>query len=166
MSDFEKIQDTLNLEESENQALPSGLNVLTILTFIGSAYGILGGIYSYFTICSSIEKMEMLGDNGLKGTLGDMMQKAIDMAHKQCDNRLAILIITLITCALCIVGAIQMRGRKKSGLVIYAIGELVAPIALLSLMGAGMMAGFQLVGLIIPVIFVALYASQRKHLTK
>ncbi|MBL7772458.1 MAG: hypothetical protein JNM95_06345 [Chitinophagaceae bacterium] len=165
MSEFEKIQDTLNLEESDLQKLPSGLNVLTILTYIGSGLGLLGGIYNYFTVCSTVEKMEAMGDNSaMSGAIGKMVEEAMKSAQKQCDNRTAIAIITVVTCILCFVGAMQMRNRKKSGFLIYSVGELLGPLAMIFFIGSGMFAGFQLIGVIIPILMVILYATQRKHL--
>jgi hypothetical protein len=38
MADFNQIQDQLNLEEKDMKNLPQGLNVLTILTYIGCAF--------------------------------------------------------------------------------------------------------------------------------
>lgn len=164
MSEFDKIQDTLHLDDMDSQKLPSALNVLTILTFVGSAFGILGGIYNYFTICASIEKFEAMGDTQLKGALGKMMDSAMESAQKQCDNRTAIVIITVLACLLCVIGAVQMRNRKKSGFLVYAVGEILGPIAMLFFIGGGMMVGFQMIGLIIPIVFLILYATQRKHL--
>jgi hypothetical protein len=48
MSDFNQLQDTLNLEESDMKTVPPMLNVLTILTYIGCGFGFLGAIYSFW----------------------------------------------------------------------------------------------------------------------
>jgi hypothetical protein len=101
------------------------------------------------------------------GAMADMMETAKQLAEKQCENNLAILLSVLISCGLCAFGAWQMRSLKRQGFAIYTLGEFLAPIASIVLLGSTatgsmmMMAGF-----IIPVIFVILYFTQLKHLTK
>jgi hypothetical protein len=166
MSDFNQLQDTLNLEESDMKTVPPMLNVLTILTYIGCGFGFLGAIYSFFTVCQSAKKLNDLDTDVIgSGTLGKMMDGAIDMAIKQCDNKTIILIITILATALCVFGAIQMRGLKKQGFIIYCIGELLLPIATIVLLGgASMMGALMITGLIIPIVFIILYATQLKFL--
>jgi hypothetical protein len=163
-------QETPNLEinSAASKRLPSFLNTLTILTLIGSALGILSQVYNYFTVCDSIQKMEEMDLDALGGgAMADMMETAKQLAEKQCENNLAILLSVLISCGLCAFGAWQMRSLKRQGFAIYTLGEFLAPIASIVLLGSTatgsmmMMAGF-----IIPVIFVILYFTQLKHLTK
>ncbi|MBL7766060.1 MAG: hypothetical protein JNJ58_08210 [Chitinophagaceae bacterium] len=163
MSDMNQVQDTLNLQEHDPKKLPSMLNVLTILTYIGCAFGFLGGIYNYFTVCKSAEMIENM-DMDASGKLGKMMASASELINKQCDNKLIIMIVTLLGAALCFYGAMQMRQMKKSGFMIYAVGELIVPIIFIVLLGSGAMGGMMLVGMIVPIVFIALYASQRKYL--
>lgn len=166
MTDINEIKDTLNLEQKDMNKLPQMLNVLTILTYIGSGLGILGAIYNYFMVCKSVETIEALGGlSEMGGVAGDMMEGAMALAQKQCDNRLLILIATLAGCALCIYGAMQMRNLKKQGFNFYAIGVLLLPIVSIVLLGSGAMSGMLLAtGLLFPVIFLVLYFTQRKHL--
>ena len=62
----------------------------------------------------------------------------------------------------CLIVDIKMRKQKKSGLALYIIGEL-APVVL-----TGILIGFSsimmIIGAVIALIFVFLYASQRKNL--
>lgn len=167
MTDINEIKDQLNIEQKDMNRLPSMLNVLTILTYIGCAIGLLGGIYNYFTVCKSAQLIEGMGDNldALSGSaLGGMMGDAMSLVTKQCDNRLIILLVTLLGVGLCFYGAMQMRNLKKMGFNLYVAGELIVPIVMLILLGGGALGGFMLVGMIFPIIFVALYATQRKHL--
>lgn len=152
--------------ETSSQKLPGMLNVLSILTLIGSGFVGLSGIYSYFTVCESIKKMEELDLDSLGGgAMGKMMENATEMLQKQCDHKMVILIITLVSVALCVVGALQMRKLSKSGFLLYTVGELLYPIASVLVLGMGSMAGFALVSsLLFPVVFIILYATQLKHL--
>ncbi len=169
MTDINEIKDHLNLENKDMQSLPQMLNVLTILTYIGSGLGILGGIYNFFTICTSVAAMENLGDmsetSGLGKTMGNFVEGAMMLAQKQCDNKLIILIATLVGCGLTIYAAMLMRNRKKQGFNIYVVGELLLPVLSIVLLGSGAMSGMLLMtGLLFPIIFIILYFTQRKNL--
>lgn len=167
MTDLNEIKDTLNLEEHDIKKLPQMLNVLTILTYVGSGLGILSGIYSYFTICNSVETFEELeGLSSMDGLAGRMMEGAMELATKQCDSRLLILIATLAACALTIYGAMQMRNLKKQGFTLYAVGELLLPVVTIILLGSGALSGMLMAtSFVFPIIFIVLYFTQRKYLT-
>jgi hypothetical protein len=140
------------------------LNVLTILTFIGSAFGFLGGLWGYFTVCKSAEKLANQEMPDMGGMLGNMMEKAIEMSIKQCDNRLVILVSTLVTVALCFFGALMMRRLKKQGFIIYILGELIGPASMAAILGASVFSGMMIIGAIIPFVMIILYATQQKYM--
>ncbi len=64
MTDFnqnvDQAKDLLNLEQKDVQKLPSMLNVLTILTYIGCALGAIGAIWGYFSIAASYKMLEAM----------------------------------------------------------------------------------------------------------
>jgi hypothetical protein len=161
MTDINQFHDSLNIQPPPSKKIPDMLNVLTILSFIGCAIGLLGSIYNYFSVCKSVEMMEKLSDsdNPMAGMMGSMTESAI----KQCEMRMPMLIISLLSIIVCFVGVLQMRKLKKTGFFLYLIGELIAPIAMLVMVGSG--GTFMLVlTLFIPIIFVILYATQLKHM--
>jgi hypothetical protein len=150
-----------NNDSFETAPNTSTLKTLTLLTFIGSGLAILSGLYNYFTICKSIDKIEQMGDIMGKDTLSTM----VHALQVQCDNKLIILLATLICAALCIFGAYMMRNLQKTGYYIYAIGEVALPILLIFLQGAGSMMGMMaIVGLIVPIVFLILYGLQLKNM--
>jgi hypothetical protein len=160
MTDVNQFHDSFSDAPPPAKKLPDMLNVLTILTFIGCAIGLLGSIYNYFTVCQSLEKMSQLGeDNPMAG----MMSSMADFMQKQCDMKLPVLIIGLVSTVLCFIGAMQMRKLKRTGFFIYLVGEVAGPVAMLLMVGGGggIMAT---IGFIIPVVFIILYATQLKHL--
>ena len=160
MTDVNQFHDSFSDAPPPAKKMPDMINVLTILTFIGCAIGLLGGIYNYFTICTSLEKMAKLGeDNPMAG----MMESMADTIQKQCDMRLPVLIIGLVSIVLCFIGAMQMRKLKRTGFFVYLVGEIAAPVALLIMVGGG--GGLMTtLGFIIPIVFIILYATQLKHL--
>jgi len=161
MTDFNQFHDSIT-DVQQPKKLPDMLNVLTILTFIGCAIGILSSIYSYFTVCKSAEVMANM-DEQSSGFMAGFMSGVKESAIKQCEMKLPVLLISIISILLCFVGALQMRKLKKSGFMLYTIGNLLGPIALLILISSGF--GFTtILGFLFPVIFIILYASQLKHM--
>lgn len=156
-----------NFSKTETPAnLPSFLNTLTVLTLVGSGFTALLGLYNYFTICDSVEKMEDLDLDGLAGgSMASVLDSAKEMLVKQCENNLALTVAMFVSAALCAWGAWQMRNLKKQGFAIYTLGEFLHPVVSIILLGSGAMGGLMMLsGLIIPVVFVILYLTQVKHM--
>ena len=84
---------------------------------------------------------------------------------KSLENRIPILIISLVSIALCFYGALQMRKLNKQGYLLYIIGELLPFAITIFFLGAFAMKGFGFYFSIgIALLFILLYTSQRKHL--
>lgn len=165
MAEDQQTIETLNLPEQAPKALPSMLNVLTILTYIGCGISFIMGIYNYFTICASAEKLSSQEMPEMGGFLGDLMKSALEMTILSCDNRLVILVATLATTLICFLGAMMMRSLRKQGFIVYMIGELLGPLSMAVILGKVATSGFMSVfGILISLVFVILYATQRKHL--
>jgi hypothetical protein len=159
--------DQLNFDTEVKPTLPSVLNVLTILTFVGSGLGIIGGIYSFISAEKSyqaiLKAQDSLADapGWAKGMVGP---EALEMAKKTMENKWPIMLLTLVGAALCIYGALEMRKLKKQGFILWLTGELLPVLALILFIGLGSFKGFAAIGMIFPIIFIILYALQRKHL--
>jgi hypothetical protein len=80
---------------------PTFLTVLCILTFIGSGLGVLGGL------------LGLIGSSALA-----MFAPA--------GGAIIWSVLALVSSALCLFGAIQMWGLKKSGFTMYLLGSLLA----------------------------------------
>jgi len=165
MTDFNQFQDSFSDVPPPPKKLTDMLNVLTILTFIGCALFTISAFYNYVTVCHSIEMMEksmnqLRSDSPMSG----MMDSLAASIQKQCEMRLPILIINIVCYALCLIGALQMRALKKTGFFIYLIGEIAPSVAYLFMIGGGMMGIMMTIGLIIPIVFIILYATQLKYL--
>ena len=162
--------DTLN--EFEEKKLPSTLNVLTILTIIGCAIGLIGGLWQFATADKNVAQIESVLNNPAQyNALPDFAKKfmspeALENAKLVAANKVPILALNLIGCVLCFVGALQMRKYKMQGFYYWLIGEVVPVIGGFIFMGNAMTKGWGLLGLVIPLVFIILYAAQRKHLTE
>jgi hypothetical protein len=158
-------------EQQRQQGLPGMLNVLTILTFIGCGISYLSLLYSFFTSGSyqkQMVKLQRMRDDQGENSVGyKIAEVTIEMAKKSYDNRYVILISGLIFTTMCLYGALQMRKLKKTGFAIYTIGEL-APLAVTALLvGFSLLGGFMiLIPAIFAVLFVILYATQLKYMTR
>lgn len=169
-------QTTELLQHEIPAETPRGLKTLTTLTFIGCGLMYLGSIASVFTTkpyATMHADMEKQLDNaGSSGMAHDMLQSGLESVEKNptlydklYDYRYLLLATGLLFTTMCLVGAMRMRKQRKSGFPIYVVGEL-AP-----LLVSGILIGFagdgtwkSIVGYGIALLFVGLYAAQRKHL--
>jgi hypothetical protein len=170
MTDIQQTADTMNWEVDKKK-LPETLNVLTILTFIGCGVFGLFSLWGFTQAQNNLNKVLEMQNN--MDNIPDFAKRmmgphAVEMAQKAYDNRLPILLLTLVSYALCVYGAAQMRGRKKQGFYIYLLGELALPIvtSAIFLGVTALSGGFTiLIGWGIIAIFIILYATQLKHLS-
>ncbi len=159
--------DKLNFDEGKPGKLPSTLNVLTILTFIGCAWQIIGGIWQYFRAEKGykdlVDAQAKMGEAPAwaKKMMGPEM---LEMARKSMEYKLPLLILGLVGAGLCLYGAMEMRKLKKQGYLLWLAGEVLPLIGSIFLLGMGAISGFAAIGFAFPVLFIVLYTMQRKHL--
>jgi uncharacterized membrane protein len=172
MTDYNNTNDSLVANEFESDKLPSGLNVLTILTFIGSAFALLGGIWNFYnakkTFDTKDKVMEQMNSGSMPSWLKSIMPNMThfeEMVTKSYENRIPIFILTVVAAILCIVGAMQMRKRQKQGYLFYVIGEILPLIVSTFFIGFFTLSGGGgIFGIGLTLLFVILYTMQRKHL--
>lgn len=147
---------------SEN-SLPVAMNILTILTFIGSGVQLLGGVFNYFMLAYSVKSMERVESlqrqPGIKEFRG-FFKWSYASTLRQFEHRTEMLIIISIAALICIYGAFQMRKLKKQGFVFYTVGEILFPLATLILIDFWSSA----FSFFVAAIFIVLYSVQRKLL--
>jgi hypothetical protein len=161
---------TQNPFEQDEKKLPSVLNVLTILTFIGCVFQLVSIPISKWLMSFALkmmdnpEQMEKLSEEQVTE-----LQKSKQLFDLMEANYIPLWIVTLLSVGLCFYGALQMRKRKKEGFYLYTVGEL------LPLVGGSIILGFSnqffntssyIFGIGIPLLFILLYATQLKHMTK
>ncbi|MCX6209507.1 MAG: hypothetical protein NTZ59_08360 [Bacteroidetes bacterium] len=155
--------------EMEDNKLPSMLNVLTILTFIGCAFtlwDVIKTLNAEAELAKVQEAMSKVGDVPMPEFFKNMTEKALEMAKIKVANKIPIVIVDVLGLVLCIYGAIQMRARKMGGFYMYFIGEVLPIISAAIFFGAIIFKGFFALFLVFPLLFIILYTTQRKHLTK
>jgi hypothetical protein len=153
----------------EPRKLPDMLNVLTILTFIGSGLIILIDSW-YFLTAKKIYDMTMAGlehtDQAPAFVRSLQGSDPAGVAQRTYDNRVPIVLLGIVACILCIVGAMQMRKLKKTGFYIYLIGEVLPPFISLIFVGAAAFSGPIAIvsATLFLALFLVLYGTQLKHL--
>jgi hypothetical protein len=159
--------DTNQPFDGGKRELPGMLNVLTILTFIGCGLAYITSLYGFFMAGKGMDQyQDAIDDAGDNDTLRQLAEGSMEMAQKAADNKYILLISGLLFTTLCLIGALQMRKLKKSGYLLYVIGELAPLIVSAVIMGFGSLMGQigLIVGGIVAIIFVILYTTQRKYL--
>ncbi len=171
MTDIDQLKGTPFEDRSTKKTLPGSLNILTILTFIGSGIALIMTIFQQFTAKSSLEAMEKMQGSDELEKMPEFAKKmysdeSIALLRVSYENRVPILIITIVGILLCVYGAIQMRGLKKQGFYLWLIGELLPLIGTVIFVGTGILAGFVgYISLGITALFIFLYARQLKYLS-
>jgi len=152
----------------QRQELPPMLNVLTILTFIGCALAYLGTLWGFYQ--SSNYETERAKIEESMGNLGEgfgsrMVEGSLEVLQKNYENRYILLVSGLLFTTLCLVGALQMRKLKKSGYLIYVVGELAPVVITAALIGFSFIGGLTTIfSAVFALLFVILYSTQRKYL--
>ena len=169
MSQFNQTENPFGNSPELNAKPSSGLNVITILSIIGSAFGLLQSVWSFFSAQKTYDDLKKMMDSGdlenAPGFVKSMVNKnMLDMTEKMLENKVPILVLSLLGAALCLYGAIEMRKLKSQGYILWLIGELLPIGTLLIFVGAGAFSGFSLIGYLFPLVFIVLYTVYRKEL--
>lgn len=160
-----QFESSLHLEEPKK--LSSTLNVLTILTFIGSALAFFSGFYSFASSEKTFQKMKETYESGQFDSMPEFAKKMmlpLEYYQKLNENRLPIMLLTVIAAVLCIFGAIQMRKLLKQGFYIYLIGEILPLLIPVLFVGGLAFNMYFYIGFAFTALFIILYAVQSKHL--
>jgi hypothetical protein len=164
----ETTSEGLNFDANIKTKLPTGLNVLTILTFIGCAWELYSNINNFIGGKKALEEMEKAQEKlaeapaWARKLAGPEVQ---EMMLQSLNNKVPLLIIGLIAVTLCFYGALQMRKLKKEGYILWLVGEILPFIGSAIFIPALFNTMFIYFS-IFPLLFIVLYTIQRKHLAK
>lgn len=157
------------LSDFEEKKMSSTLNVLTILTFVGSGIALLTSVWNYISVEKNYEQMQKVVSDPnmaqMPGFVKSMMNEdALKLLKLQVENKLPMTIIAIIGIGLCIWGALKMRKLEKQGFYFWLLGEIVPIIGTIIFIGFGVFKGFASLTLIFPLVFIILYATQLKNM--
>ena len=146
--------------DQTEKKLPSLLNVLTILSFIGCAFQLLSMPITKWLMgfaMKALENEEAMSKMSSEDI--ENIQKSKTVFELLEANSIPLWIVTLLGVGLCFYGLLQMRKLKKDGFYMYAIGEIIP------LVGTGIIIGFgnqftgassYVFGIGIPLLFIIL----------
>ena len=103
-------------------------------------------------------------DEAPKWAKGMMTPEMLEMTKKVYENKVPILVLSLVALALCLYGALEMRKLKKQGYTFWLIGEILPFATTIIFMGVAAFSGFGLLMALIPIVFIILYTVNRKYL--
>lgn len=166
---METVNHPTDILPGRRPALPGMLNVLTILTLIGSGLGYLTSLYNFFANNDPDKQIEKIREGLDKapdsGFMHNMLESSIVIIQKSYDNRYLLFATTLLFTTLCVIGALQMRKLKRSGYFFYITGELAPIVLMAGLFGGSLLAAFNLLLVaLVAIVFVILYSTQLKYL--
>lgn len=156
-------RDYLNQPFELKPSIPSGISVLSILSFIGSGFQLLGAVVSYFFIPYSVKSLpetRSLEKTREMKHFSGFLKWSADSTLRQYEYRVPLLIVSIVAALICFYAVLQMRKLKKSGFVVYTVGELMLPLFTAVVINLGS----AIFGLVIAVLFIILFAVQRKHM--
>jgi hypothetical protein len=151
------------------EPIPTGINVLTILTFIGCGIAFIGTCWQLAFAKKGLDAMEQMINSSKYDEMPSMLKKmyspeALEVARKQYENRIPLALIGIVALVLCVLGAMQMRKLRMQGYYLYLIGEFLPIVGLLIFVGIGAISGFGILIVVFALLFAILYTAQRKQL--
>jgi hypothetical protein len=148
--------------------LPKNLNILTILTIVGSSIMAVSALVTPFVLSISTTIMDKLNTDTAKKFTNKQLQdfeQARQLMALQKEHMIPLMLISLVGCALCFTGAIMMRKLKKEGFWYYVSGQIIPFIgASFILCYAQFSSIWNFLVVMISFLFISLYNKQRHFL--
>lgn len=145
---------------------PTMLSVLCILTFIGSGWSVLSGLFSLIGGGNSEQSMQTMYSmiNG-NPDLANMMQSMMETLQVMATHAKSIGMINLVLSVISLLGAIMMFRLKRLGFYLYAAAQVVMLFILPYFAGFSfLVVAMFAVSAVFSAIFIILYAVNLKHL--
>ncbi len=155
---------------AEKATKPSkALDIITILSVIANILGIFSSVMNYFKAKTNYEELKSALEGGaidkapafVRGFINDDSLKSAEL---MLENRIPIMITSIIGAVLCLYGAIEMRKLKMQGYTFWLIGEMLPIVSMAIFIGASAFSGFLLIGYLFPLLFIVLYTIYKKEL--
>ncbi len=155
--------------EFDKPKLTKTLNILTILTIIGSAIFLISVLLMPTCTGFSKKMMAKAAESGQQMSPKDM--EKIREANAQLEivekNMIPYIAINVLGAGLCLFGAVMMRKLKKDGYWLYIAGQVLPWVGNILVLGVAYFTGQMmntLFMLMITLLFIVLYTTQRKNL--
>jgi hypothetical protein len=159
----------------------SFLMVLCILTFVGSGYGVIGGVIGLFTAKNTEKQMakmdqdinQVLNNSDIKPDDKKVVEFAKDFTKGMTkgltkENQQKQNIGNIVASIFCLLGAFLMWRLSKKGFYLYLLGTIIGIAVPLVVYGMSNLLGmiFVIVSALIGILFVILYSVNYSKLEK
>jgi len=168
MADSTMSPDLLNFEDAGKKKIPSTLNVLTILTIVGSVFKFIAEIRSYYTGENRLkllrERSAHLQQDSSAWIKRLNSPQMIEIVQNEVANKLPLLILGILCSGVSFYAATEMRKLKQRGYWIWLVGAFLPLIGTVLFIGPVFFEMYGWVVMIIQLAFIILYSAQRKYL--
>ena len=160
--------DNVSIDQEDNfpDQVPQMINVLTILTFIGSGLSFITYLGLYFMIpfikSTNEKNMELIQNSDRPQN--EFLDGVIESGQAAMEYMEEIYLMNVIVAIFCIIAAIMMRKLKKTGYYLYVLATLVYMIFPFVLLGFGLASIGYILSVLIGTTFIILYGVNLKHL--
>ncbi len=146
---------------------PTFITVLCVLSFVGIAISLIGGIMNYFTYSALAATGDMFG--GLKTDAGQDLNNAMNAMASAIGMDYPKMAMSALVQALfnipILIGVLMMWKQRKVGFWVYTVFEVIQAILPL-VMGLGLIGGVtSILMLIFAILFIVLYGVNLKHMS-
>lgn len=153
---------------------PNFLMVICILTFIGSGWSVLSGLFSLFTAGAMNSSFHMehyssmmneLGSEDMPVFFNSMLTSSMETLRVRMEHARELTVISLVLSVISLLGAILMFQLKRLGFYFYTAAQILAlfPLAYFAGFTFAVVLGIFFSG-IVSLIFIVLYALNLRYM--
>jgi len=161
------------MENNTTTERPTFLTVLCVLTFIGSGFALLSGIYNYAMAPMAAEMTEealqkaedQLAYQEMNEGTANLLEQTFSASLEMVEHASTLALISVLGALLSLTGAFLMFKLKRNGYYVYTVAQLMLIIAPISLVGFNFVTGASaLITGFFALLFIVLYGVNLKHL--
>jgi hypothetical protein len=165
------LEETIIEESQKPTKRPDFLNVICVLSFIGSGWAAIQGFISMVASDSPEEVAAQMDEQMSQmpedsGFLTSFVEGSADMAIAAAENAVPMGVATIVISLASLLGVFYMFKLQKKGFGIYALANLVGIAVPIIFLGAGTVV-LLTVGIttLITFLFIGMYAANLKHMS-
>lgn len=161
------------MENNTTTERPTFLTVLCVLTFIGSGFALLSGIYNYAMAPMAAEMTEealqkaedQLAYQEMNEGTATMLEETFSASLEMVEHASTLALISILGALLSLTGAFLMFRLKRNGYYLYTLAQLLLILAPMALVGFNFVTGASaIITGVFALLFIVLYGVNLKHL--
>jgi len=165
------LEETIISEPQKPTKRPDFLNVICILSFIGSGWAAIQGVVSMVSSSTPEEVAEQMDEQMSQmpddaGFLTSFVEGSADMAIAAAENAVPMGVATIVVSLASLLGVYYMFKLQKKGFGIYALANLIGIAVPIIFLGAGTVVLLTVgVTSLFTFLFIGMYAANLKHMS-